>query len=202
MYLYITKGYLVIDLVLIANEYSKSNDEIIKLLVTDYKQAFTFLYKEYFTMCAYFVTKNSGSKEEAKDVFQDAMIVMFKNSRKDNFELTCNIKTYLYSIIRNLWLKQLQHKNKRINIIDYEKYVQITTDDISVKKDETLFDTMYNSMQKLGENCQKILHLFYFEKKSMEVIAQELEYTNAENAKTQKYKCLQQLKKYFNEKNV
>jgi DNA-directed RNA polymerase specialized sigma subunit len=61
---------------------------------------------------------------------------------------------------------------------------------------------MYESLQKLGENCQRILRLFYFEKKSMEVIAQEMEYTNAENAKNQKYKCLQQLKKYFNESNA
>lgn len=179
-----------------------SNEKILELLVADYKQAFTILYKDYFSMCVYFVTKNSGTKEEAKDIFQDAMIVLFKNSRKPNFELSCSIKTYLYSVIRNLWLKQLHQKNKRINITDYERFIQVETDETILQKEETLFDTMYESLQKLGENCQRILRLFYFEKKSMEVIAQEMEYTNAENAKNQKYKCLQQLKKYFNESNA
>jgi RNA polymerase sigma factor (sigma-70 family) len=149
-------------------------------------------------MCVYFITKNNGNKTDAEDVFQDTMLVLYKNVQQENFELTCSIKTYLYSIIRNLWLKELKKKNKSTSIHDYEKFVKVDDDEtVLVEKNEQL-NTIENAMQLLGENCRKILQLFYFEKHNMEQIAVELNYTNADNAKNQKYKCLQQLKKQYN----
>jgi hypothetical protein len=52
-------------------------------------------------------------------------------------------------------------------------------------------------MQNLGEPCKSLLESYYLQKKSMVAIAEEFGYTNADNAKNQKYKCLMRLKKLF-----
>jgi len=147
-------------------------------------------------MAKYFVSKNSGSTEEAQDVFQDAIIVLYQKSLNTNFKLTCTLKTYIYSIVRNLWLKALSKRKSNISITDYEKYYKIAVEEekIDDQKDQKL-DAILDAIKQLGDKCKKILTSFYFEKKKMTVIAEELGYTNAANAKNQKYKCMQQLKK-------
>ena len=59
------------------------------------------------------------------------------------------------------------------------------------------FQTMEKAINSLGEPCKSLLEAYYLEKKSMQEIALFFGYTNAENAKNQKYKCLVRLKKIF-----
>jgi DNA-directed RNA polymerase specialized sigma subunit len=83
--------------------------------------------------------------------------------------------------------------------------LQENTEDIVVVDDEvedqekrnTEFIMMEKAMGSLGEPCQSLLNAFYMQKKNMQEIASSFGYTNAENAKTQKYKCLMRLKKAF-----
>ena len=64
------------------------------------------------------------------------------------------------------------------------------------KKDADL-QLMDEALGKIGEPCKSLLEAFYIQKKSMPEIAESFGYTNADNAKTQKYKCLMRLKKLF-----
>ncbi|MBC7510682.1 MAG: sigma-70 family RNA polymerase sigma factor, partial [Ferruginibacter sp.] len=59
------------------------------------------------------------------------------------------------------------------------------------------FILMEHAMGKIGEPCKSLLDAYYLQKKNMLEIAGEFGYTNADNAKTQKYKCLVRLKKIF-----
>ncbi len=144
-------------------------------------------------MAKYFILKNSGNFEEAQDVFQDAIIVLYEKTKNPNFKLTCTIKTYIYSIVRNLWLKILVKKKRQAIVTDFEKFYKIEIEDYDTEKD-TKIEKVLEAIKTLGEKCKKILTSFYFEKKKMEIIAEELGYTNAKNAKNQKYKCMKQLK--------
>ncbi len=65
------------------------------------------------------------------------------------------------------------------------------------EKRNTEFAVMEKAMANLGEPCKTLLEAFYLNKKTMQEIATAFGYTNAENAKTQKYKCLLRLKKIF-----
>ena len=164
------------------------------MLANGNNKAFEILYVEYFNMAKYFIVKNNGSLDEAKDVFQDSLIILFEKTKNPSFKLTCTLKTYIYSIVRNLWLKVLAKKKKNVSITDFEKYYKIEIEEYNTEKDNKI-DKILEAIKLLGEKCKKILTSFYFEKKKMNVIAIELGYTNAENAKNQKYKCMQQLKK-------
>jgi RNA polymerase sigma factor (sigma-70 family) len=156
------------------------------------------IYKENFGLVQTFILNNNGTFDDARDVFQEAMVVLFEKSKDPNFTLTCQLKTYLYSICRRLWLKKLQQQNRYGTPVEGMEDVVPVEDEIEEKeKLDNDFETMEMSMRNLGEPCKSLLEAFYIHKKQMVEIAEEFGYTNADNAKNQKYKCLMRLKKLF-----
>lgn len=193
---YLFKTLVLINVILLnfKPKLLKTDQEILIALSKNDSRAYEKLYASYFAMAKYFIIKNSGNFEEAQDVFQDAIIVLFEKTKSSDFKLSCTLKTYIYSIVRNLWLKVLSKKKIKVSITDYEKYYQIPITEEHIE-DENQINKVTEAIKQLGEKCRQILTSFYFEKKKMTEIADELGYTNAENAKNQKYKCMQQLKK-------
>jgi RNA polymerase sigma factor (sigma-70 family) len=149
-------------------------------------------------MAVHLVCSNSGTEQEAKDVYQEAIIAFYERVRETNFVLTCKIKTYLYAVCRRLWLKRLAEK-KRVSapIAEAETFAGIDDEMISIEANESRFDRMGEALSALGEPCRTIIEDFYIHDLSMEMISEKFGYTNADNAKNQKYKCLQRLKKLF-----
>ncbi len=153
------------------------------------------LYKMHFPMVLHLVGQNSGSEAEAKDVYQEAFLVLYENLQKPDFELSCKIKTYLYSVSRRLWLKRLTRKKGQADIQDFEEFLPFEDSAAAVTENEFRFQAMDVALGKLGEPCRTILEDYYLNDFSMVQIADKMGYTNADNAKTQKYKCLNRLKK-------
>lgn len=176
-----------------------SNEQILlKGLANNDVKASETIYKDNFNMVQSYILNNNGTYDDARDIFQEAMIVLYENARNESFVLTCQIKTYVYSVCRRLWLKRLQQLNRFTNQVDsLEETVQVE-DDIEIhEKRNADFAIMERAMGSLGEPCKSILEAYYLQKKGMQAIADEFGYTNADNAKTQKYKCLMRLKKLF-----
>jgi hypothetical protein len=97
-----------------------------------------------------------------------------------------------------IWLKKLQRATTHVHTSDMlEETLSVEEDiiDHEAKNNEVIL--MENSLKKIGEPCKSLLTAFYFDKKTMPEIAESFGYTNADNAKTQKYKCLIRLKKIF-----
>lgn len=161
------------------------------------RKAVETIYKENYNMVQALVINNSGSSEDARDIFQETMIVLYEKAKSGTFELNCQIKTFVYSVSRRLWLKRLMHQN-RFQISESEDelvMVEEEVDDHEQRNSE--FNMMEKAMGGLGEPCRSLLEAFYLQKRTMQEIASSFGYTNAENAKTQKYKCLMRLKKLF-----
>lgn len=167
------------------------------LAQNDFQDAET-IYRENFGLVQTFVRQNNGTFDDARDIFQEAMVVLYEKSKDPDFILTCQIKTYLYSICRRLWLKKLQQQNRySVPIEGYEEVVPVEEEIEYKEKLDLDFETMETAMRSLGEPCKSLLEAFYIQKKPMSDIAEEFGYTNADNAKNQKYKCLMRLKKLF-----
>ncbi|HEY0042661.1 MAG TPA: sigma-70 family RNA polymerase sigma factor [Flavisolibacter sp.] len=161
------------------------------------KKAIETIYKENFNLIQALVINNNGSLEDAKDIFQEAMIVLYQKVKSGSFELNRQIKTFVYSVSRRLWLKRLMQQNK-YRLYENTDDIVLVDDDMEVhEKRDTEFILMEKAMGSLGEPCKSLLEAFYMQKKGMQEIAGIFGYTNAENAKTQKYKCLVRLKKLF-----
>lgn len=160
------------------------------------------LYKAHFPMVANLICTNNGTEQEAKDVYQEAVIAFYEKAQQPDFVLTCKIKTYLYAVCRRLWLKRLAEKKRfHGNIEETESFLGIDEEMADMEEKEKRYTTMSHAMEGLGEPCLSIIKDFYIHDLSMEIISSKFGYTNADNAKNQKYKCLQRLKKLFFEKH-
>jgi RNA polymerase sigma factor (sigma-70 family) len=157
--------------------------------------AFKQVYQDYFGMIKYFVLKNSGKEDDVSDVFQDGLVILYEKLNTPGFVLTCSLKTFLYAVCRLVWLKKLREQNRMPSSIkDIEKVEDIAVDDETERLEHSKMVLVEKALTKLGENCRQILEHFYYLKASMKDIALKFGYTNEDNAKNQKYKCLQRLK--------
>jgi len=167
-------------------------------LVNNDSKAIESIYKDNYNMIQAFILNNNGSYDDARDIFQEAMITLYEKAKSESFVLTCQIKTYVYSVCRRLWLKRLQQLGRYITADEnLEETVQVE-DDLEIhEKRNAEFAIMERALGSLGEPCKSLLEAYYIQKKGMTEIAGEFGYTNADNAKNQKYKCLMRLKKLF-----
>ncbi len=162
------------------------------------KNSIELIYRENYSTIQSFILNNNGSVDDARDIFQEAMIVLYEKAKLPSFVLNCQIKTFIYSICRRLWLKRLQQLGKfstQVESLEETIAVEEEIEDHERKNDD--FTLMEMAMAKIGEPCKSLLDAYYLQKKNMLEIAGEFGYTNADNAKTQKYKCLVRLKKLF-----
>ena len=173
-----------------------TEQELIEALRKGESPAFRALYVKHFSMVRYLVIHNSGRDEDAWDVFQEATVALYEQLRAGTFTQKSSLKTWLYAVCRNKWLKQLEKRKRNVRFTDFEAVEEVALPEEKAE-DEAMHKMFRQSLEKLGAQCRKLLLLFYFFKKSMDEIASELGYTNADNAKAQKYKCLQKLKTIY-----
>lgn len=179
------------------NNFSKEKT-LLEGLANEDRQSIEQIYRDNYSMVQSLILNNNGSTEDAADIFQEAMIVLFEKSKSPDFELNCQLKTYIFSVCRRLWLKRLQQMQRLGRQTDTIEEVVPVDDDLEIhEKRQQDFQTMESAMGKIGEPCKSLLEAYYIQKKHMLQIAAEFGYTNADNAKTQKYKCLVRLKKLF-----
>jgi len=176
-----------------------TDSEVILGILNNSETALKRLYIAYFPMVLQLIINNNGDEEDAKDIYQEAIIVLYNKVKAGDFELSSKLKTYIYSICRRLWLKRLSHINRYGgDIRDFQEFLPAAEEEFDQHNDRDMqFGKMESALRLLGEPCKTIVEDFYINNKSMQDICERFGYTNADNAKTQKYKCLQRLKKLF-----
>jgi RNA polymerase sigma factor (sigma-70 family) len=171
--------------------YKMSDTEILQQLKENkYSKALKGLYN-IFPAIQKYIIQNSGTKNDAEDVFQDALVVLYRKANDINFTLTVSLKTYMEAIAKNLWMQELR-RQKKIPIATQE----IDLPEISI--DEELgFGNAETAFKQLGEKCKALLTLFYFKKMNYKDIATTLAFNDENVAKNQKYRCLQKAKENY-----
>lgn len=162
------------------------DSEIMKAISKGDESALDYLYKKYYRMMTRIVITNSGTEDEAKDVYQDALVVFWQKVRSGNLVLTSKISTYIYSVCLNLWRKELDRKSRLsheekdgVEIMDFDR--------------EERSKIIHECINELGDTCRKILSYYYFDGMNMSEIAERLGFANTDTAKTKKYKCKKRL---------
>ena len=175
-----------------------ADSEIILGILNDSKDILNRLYKTYFPMVLQLVLNNNGNEDDAKDIFQESVIVLYNKVKSGNFELNSKLNTFIYSVCRRLWLKQLNAQSRSLrNIQDFANFLPVDEDLEKHEEKNKQFIIMELALKQLGEPCKTIIEDYYLHNRTMQEICEKFGYTNADNAKTQKYKCLQRLKKLF-----
>jgi RNA polymerase sigma factor (sigma-70 family) len=172
--------------------------EVVLGILNNSEEAINKLYAGYYPMVLQFILNNNGDEDDAKDVYQESIIVLYNKIKTGNFELSSKLKTYIYSVSRRIWLKKLAQQSKKTNnIADFEDVLIVDEDMEQHELKDLQFAQMKTALESLGEPCKTIIQDFYIHSLSMQDICEKFGYTNTDNAKTQKYKCLQRLKKLF-----
>src|SRR5688500_167514 len=157
--------------------------------------AVLYLYQAYFGPCMHFITTNSGSQEDAEDIFQDVVVAFLYLVRQNKFRGDSSIKTFLYALNKNLWLNELKRRGRAVR--REERYEQLSDRgllkaDVMVERKEAHHRLM-EIIEELGDKCRQILLLFYYENHSMKEIVHSTDYENEQVVRNKKYKCLKKL---------
>lgn len=165
------------------------DNEVIELIKKGDESALDYLYKKNYKMMTNLIIKNNGTEDEAKDIYQDALIVFWQKTINGELVMTSKISTYLYSVCHNLWRKELERKSRLSN-----EEAEVIEKSNEYEQNEKV-KIIQDCLAKLNDSCRKILSYYYFDELSMNDIAVKMGFANADTAKTKKYKCKQELDK-------
>lgn len=155
-------------------------------------KAIDTIYDGCFNQVRIMIKDHKGSADDAKDVFQDAMMVLYRRLHEGDFNLTCKLSSYLQVICRNMW----RSKSRRTPMVSLSEHVGPDHVDL----DDSIIDQMINSdkqnlmhkhFEVLESGCKKILALF-FQKVPMKKIAEEIN-SSESYVKKRKFICKSRL---------
>lgn len=155
------------------------------------------IYKDHFPGILKLISNNNGTEDDARDVFQNALLVIYDNAQQPDFHLKSTFFSYIYSVARFIWLRQLKKKHrKHITISGHEGLlVDESVEGLQVDQEKRqLFEEIF---ERLAEDCRNVLKLF-FDGKSLKAIGEELGYS-ASYTKLKKYNCKEQFYKWIRE---
>lgn len=153
------------------------------------------IYRDHFENLCWYIMNNSGNRQDAEDVFQEVVVNFIELVQKNKFRGESTVKTFLFSLNRHTWLNELKRRGRALAREDkYEKGQEKNEMDVSHfiagREAKTQVVQLVSS---LGETCQKILLMFYYQNYSMKEILESLDYENEQVVRNKKYKCLKQL---------
>ena len=179
------------------------DDHIIARIRSGGQSELGAIYEEYRKEFIHWIAREFHcSLDDSKDIYQLTILIFYDNVRSGKLEhLVSSVKTYLFAIGKNVARENLR-KAKRNTPMDQEKWLkQYLVDEPDESIDERLFTIAEKALSDLGQPCQQLIELFYYEKKTMEEISIALNYKNSDTAKNQKCKCMARLRALF-EKQV
>ncbi len=147
------------------------------------------------------VLLNNGSESDAQDLFQETMIVLYRKIQEKDFNLTCSVGTYIYSIAKLLWLKELSKRSKGKLVDENVDFVIDNNAEIqeTIQKNERL-KLFREKYEELSDDCKKVLHMFLMEIPLKE-ITQIMGYSSEQHTRNRRYRCKEALiKKIINSK--
>ena len=176
-----------------------SDADVLELIRQGRDQAaFARLYT-HFPKVRRLVRDNSGTGDDAKDVFQDSLLIFHRKARSADFVLTSSVSTYLFSIARNLWREELRRRNRSLTKWEVDELPEEEADLPAMLAREGEYSTAEKALRSLGDKCLDVLKRFYIARESLIDIARSLGFAGEGAAKTRKYKCLEEARKRFRE---
>ncbi|MER3524615.1 MAG: hypothetical protein C4326_11285 [Ignavibacteria bacterium] len=143
-----------------------------------------------------YVLRNNGTVDDAEDLLQEALIVLWERVRTNRFEYRARLSTFIYATVKNMWRRRLA-RARRESPADIEadtgRIEEANALDIMIESEDAR--RVHEALLALGEPCRTLLILFYWEEQSMEHIAAALNFANADTAKAKKYQCKKALQK-------
>ncbi len=174
-----------------------SDESLYQGLLNSDTTSFEILYKKFYPAVRQQVTAYGGTEDDAKDIFQDGIIALWKNARCGTFQLREGVKlsTYLIQVCKLRWIDRMKKASHRYEMRKEELPESQQEPEFLIewidREEQNQFQQYFS---RLGTRCQELLKKFYFHKESLQQIALAMNVGEA-TAKNEKYRCMQRLKK-------
>jgi len=146
----------------------------------------------------------SLNREEAAEIFQESVVTLYENVINGRLvELRSSLKTYLFAIGKNKAMELLRQNNRQLPLTEVLPQAEDPLEELELTAEMMKRQTlMKECLRELGQGCQEILTLYYFNELSLVQICERLSYKNEQTVKSQKFKCMEQLRKSFIQKHT
>jgi len=176
-----------------SKESPNDNQRVIEDLMSGDDARIRTLYHEFFPVVKHLVLNNNGSLEDAEDVYQDSLVIIFRKVRKSDLKLQCSFSTYLFSVAKHLWLQKLRARKVQLNNLGALSEPEDPWPRDEWEEEEKM--RLYREhFRKLKPDCRKVIRMM-LEKKSLDEIAEKMGFKNSNYAKTKKFNCKEILRK-------
>lgn len=139
-------------------------------------------YTAYFPKVAAFISKRGGSFEDAKDIFQESLLVLYEQKNKAK---PANEAAYLFGVCKNRWYKMVNERAKsQDDVFDIAEQTEPSVDE----------NRLIKLLNASGKKCMQLLQRFYYDNLKTEKIRDEFGYSSNHSTTVQKYKCLEKIR--------
>ena len=173
----------------------QSDNRLLDRIRAGDEKALTTLYQDNKRAVAAFTLRNSGTLEDANDLLQEAVVILWEKVHGGTFEQTAKLSTFIFAIVRNLWLRRLARRKREVPQdmqADIQAVVSSPLDDLIESENA---EAVKNALERLGNPCKQLLLLYYWQELSMEAIAQQMGFAGADTVKSKKYQCKKALER-------
>ena len=158
---------------------------------------FENLYKVAFPRVATFVANRSGSFDDARDIFHDAMVILHEKKLSGDFTFDVNEEAYLIGVAKHLWLKKFKDDQKLVELSDWEKTISIPEDYFEEGENRLI-----SVLELTGRKCMELLRAFYYENMPLQKIKSVFHFSNVHSASVQKFKCIEKVRETVQKKSL
>ncbi len=181
------------------------NDDtsILQRMIRGDEDALVTIYQQNRKAIVSFVQRNSGSEEDAEDVLQESVIILWERVRSGRFEQNAKLSTFLFGVAKNVWSRKRMKKFREpASDFNNDEFDSEERSALDAMIDSERSRSVANAMERLGEPCRTLLTLYYWEEHSQEEIAAEMGFANAATVKSKKYTCKKMLEKLLKESGM
>jgi RNA polymerase sigma factor (sigma-70 family) len=154
------------------------------------------LYRDNNRAVTSFILRNNGTPEDADDLLQEAVVILWEKVHGGMFEQTAKLSTFVFAVVKNLWFRRLARRKKEI---PQDMEADIPAIDVPSPLEDLIeseeAETVKKTLDRLGNPCKQLLLLYYWEELSMEAIAQQMGFAGADTVKSKKYQCKKALER-------
>jgi RNA polymerase sigma factor (sigma-70 family) len=167
-------------------------DVILALKKGDDDLALGFLYKSVLPKVKHYIKGNKGNDDEAKDIFQDAVINFYSKVKLNKIPEDVNISAYICQISKNLWINRVKRMNKSTEM-PHVDFLRTEEDFLGNLITEEKTAAITKLLSEIGQECQRLLKYSVYDKLSMKEICKLMGYSSENLAKNYNYRCKQKL---------
>lgn len=175
-----------------------ADEELVQLLQlgnqAEVDNALFYLHGRVYHQVCKMVLNNNGTTPDCEDLFQDGMIALYKLARRGVLKTDTNVEAYLFTICRNLWMKELKKKKETFDLEKIHNTIPVAEVALYTLLDRDKKDAIDQLLNQTGERCKELLTYYFYDKHRLRKVAELMQYASEQVAKNKKAECMKKLK--------